>query len=515
MPSMAGTVNGWSSRASKTWYPSSSTFNATSSGTGASYIKASCPTTTATGSTSSGNKYTVCIKVTTPSSSSISSISAISISFYCKDANTTAGTLYGSLRTVAPSTGATGSDTVATLNSTYIAGSSSEQSLSPSSSYAQCTMTFSGSFSKNTSYYLYLYTKSTNDIYDFSAHSSYFTCSVTYTAVSYTISYNANGHGTAPSSQTKSYGTNITLRSFISNVAGTGYTVSYNANGGSSTPASHTASLTYTQTSWNTNSSGTGTSYGSGATYSSNASATLYAIWSSTRGSVTLKSAITRANGTASYTITYNANGGSSTPSQQTLTRSTPYTFAGWRAGSTSGTLYSAGATFKPTANTTMYASWTSGTTTGSVNLASAINKASSSGTGYTVTLDPDGGSCSQTTLTTAGTTTYTFKEWNTNANGTGTAYSAGASYSTGADLTLYAIFNSASTGGGSVSLPTPKKSGYVFLGWSTTKGSTSYVSQDYTPTQNVTLYANYRQGYYVEMYLFNGGRWMNVNMGN
>ncbi len=37
--------------------------------------------------------------------------------------------------------------------------------------------------------------------------------------------------------------------------------------------------------------------------------------------------------------------------------------------------------------------------------------------------------------------TAYRFKEWNTKADGTGTKYAAGASYSTNADLTLYAIW--------------------------------------------------------------------------
>ena len=64
-----------------------------------------------------------------------------------------------------------------------------------------------------------------------------------------------------------------------------------------------------------------------------------------------------------------------------------------------------------------------------------------------------------------------------------------------------------------SVSLPIPKKSGYIFLGWSTTNGGTTYVNQNYTPSGNVTLYATYKHGYYVEMYLYNGGRWINVLM--
>ena len=509
MATIAGTVNGWRSRAGKVWYETDGSWTACSSKPTINVIQSS-PTTDS--GSASGNMYTTIIKITTPSITGASSISKIAITIYATDQNSTTGYLYGSLRTVYDSSSTT-SDTVSTYR-TNVAGGSAEASCSPSyGSYNTYTMTFSGTFSTNTSYYLWLYTKSTNDIYQLSTSSTAYTCTCTYSLNTYSIKYNANGHGTAPSSQTKTYGTALTLRSFISNVTGTGYTVSYNANGGTSTPTSSTSTLTYKQTYWNTNSSGTGTNYSSGGSYTANAAATLYAIWSTTKGSVTLASAISKTSSTSTYTISYNANGGSSTPSSQTLTRTTPYTFNKWAAGSASGTTYSAGASYTPSANITMYATWTTGTTTGSVTLASAISRANSTETGYTVTLNTNGGTCDTTSLTTTNTRSYTFKEWNTNSSGTGTTYSAEASYSTASNLTLYAIFNSSISAVSSVSLPTPKKSGYIFTGWSTTNGSTTYVDQSYTPSGNVTLYANYKQGYYVEMYLYNGGRWMNVLM--
>lgn len=514
MPSLNGTVDGWRCRSTtnKVWYPTDGTWRATSS---------SLPVTANVsspmyddGSQSSSNKYTVCIKVTTPTNAAIGTITEIAISFYCYDRNTTSGTMYGSLRTVDPASGSTVNDTVATYR-TNVAGGSAEASLSDiTTTKAKHTMTFTGTFAQGTSYYLYLYTKKTGDMYTVAAHSSYYICSCTYTTKSYSVKYNANGHGTAPDSQSKVYNTNLTLRSFISNQTGTGYKVSYNANGGTTTPSASTSTLTYKQTAWNTNSSGTGTSYTSGATYTGNAALTLYAIWSTTKGSVTLASAISKNDSKSYYTISYNANGGSSTPSNQTLTRSTSYTFKKWAEGSTSGTQHSAGASYTPSAAVTMYATWTTGATTGSIKLASAINKADTTETGYTVTLNTNGGTIDgNTTLTTTNTRSYTFNKWNTAANGSGTAYSADASYSTGSNLTLYATFNSTISKVSSVSLPIPKKSGYIFLGWSTTNGGTTYVNQNYTPSGNVTLYATYKQGYYVEMYLYNGGRWINVLM--
>ena len=74
----------------------------------------------------------------------------------------------------------------------------------------------------------------------------------------------------------------------------------------------------------------------------------------------------------AVYTISYNANGGSGAPSNQTkdggidLTLSstvptrTGYAFAGWNTQADgSGTSYASGATFTGNANTTLYAQWT------------------------------------------------------------------------------------------------------------------------------------------------------------
>lgn len=342
--------------------------------------------------------------------------------------------------------------------------------------------------------------------------------SVTYTLNEYTVSYSANGYGTAPASQTKIYGQTLTLQPFISNQTGSGYTVSYNANGGSSTPSSHSSTTTKTQTSWNTNSSGSGTSYGSKGSYTSNSSATLYAIWSSSNNAVTLAGAIARNSSQSTYTVSYNANGGTSTPSSQTLTRTTPYTFSKWAAGSTGGTQYSAGASFTPSSNTTMYAIWNTGTTTGSVGLASAISKSNTSVDGYVVTFNANGGTCSTSSLTAKNTIKWTFNKWNTKSDGSGTSYAAGATYSTSANLTLYATWTSSTTKG-SITLPTPTRTGYKFLGWATSSTATSGSTGSYTPSSSLTLYAIWTPNGTVRVwyngeyrmalvYVYSGGKW-------
>ena len=147
---------------------------------------------------------------------------------------------------------------------------------------------------------------------------------------SYTVSFNANGGTGAPSSQTKWYGTNLTL---------------------SSTKPTKTG---YSFTKWNTKSDGSGTSYYPGGTYSSNSGATLYAIWTPN-----------------TYTVSYNLNGGTGSISNQTkihnqtltLTSTKPsrtnYEFVGWNTQSNGGgTTYLPGSSYTSNSEIVLYAIW-------------------------------------------------------------------------------------------------------------------------------------------------------------
>ena len=71
----------------------------------------------------------------------------------------------------------------------------------------------------------------------------------------YTVKYSASGASNVPSSQTKTYGKTLTLSSKVPTKTG------------------------YKFKEWNTKSGGTGTSYSPGGAYKTNASVTLYAIW--------------------------------------------------------------------------------------------------------------------------------------------------------------------------------------------------------------------------------------------
>ena len=148
------------------------------------------------------------------------------------------------------------------------------------------------------------------------------------------------------------------------------------------------------------------------------------------------------------YTVSYNANGGTGAPSAQK------------KATGQNITLSST----KPT-------------------------KASTSSS-CTVTYNANGGSVSPTSATSSRTTTYTFKNWNTNSGGTGTSYNAGAAYTANATVTLYAQYTSSTGAYSTVTLPTPTRSGYSFLGWAASSTATQGNVGSYTPTGNVTLYA-------------------------
>lgn len=143
------------------------------------------------------------------------------------------------------------------------------------------------------------------------------------------IRYDANGGSGVPDGQTKYYGINIVLSSTVPTRTG------------------------HTFQSWNTNANGTGTSYAPGATYTGNTELTLYAIW--------------KVN---TYTITYNANGGTGGPTTQTKTYGVPltitstvptrenYAFKGWATSASGGVSYSSGSSYTTNAPATLYAVW-------------------------------------------------------------------------------------------------------------------------------------------------------------
>ena len=146
----------------------------------------------------------------------------------------------------------------------------------------------------------------------------------------WTVSYDANGGSGAPGSQTKTYGSNLTL---------------------SNTKPTRTG---HTFLGWSTDKNATSATYQPGGSYTSNSGATLYAVW--------------KIN---TYTVSYDANGGSGAPGSQTKTYGatltlsktkptrTNYNFKGWsKDKSATSPTYSAGGVYTEDAAVTLYAVW-------------------------------------------------------------------------------------------------------------------------------------------------------------
>lgn len=294
----------------------------------------------------------------------------------------------------------------------------------------------------------------------------------------YTVSYNMNGGTGSIASQTKTHGTNLTLTTI--KPTGKSFTVTYNANGGTVSSSSKTVSQSFTN--WNTAANGSGTAYNAGATYSTNASVTLYAQYANP-----------------------------SIGSLPTPTRS-GYGFDGWYTSANGGTKITDST--KVTANTTVYAHWKANSYTVSYNVNGGMGSIASqtkthdtnltltttkpTGKSFTVTYNANGGTVS----TSSKTVSQTFTNWNTAANGSGTAYNAGTTYSVNASVTLYAQYANPSIG----SLPTPTRSGYNFDGWYTAANGGIKITETTTVTTDITLYAHWITNTYTVTYNTNGG---------
>ena len=235
------------------------------------------------------------------------------------------------------------------------------------------------------------------------------------------------------------------------------------------------------------------------------------------------------------WVVTYAANSGTVSPTSANFNLGSPltlplptrsgYTFTGWNNPSATSVGLNGGS-YSPPAAITLTAQWSAIVYTITYN-----------GNGNTAGANPSAGSFStggsSHSISNAGNlvkTGYTFDSWTTGSNGSGTAYAAGASYSTSANLVLYAkwtpqvytiTYDKNGAGGapsratdsftfGSTPLTLPAVTGmtyanYTFGGWSETSTGTAVVSP-YSPTQTRTLYAIWTGIQYSVSYNVNGG---------
>lgn len=401
-----------------------------------------------------------------------------------------------------------------------------------------------------------------------------------FTLKSYTVTWNANGGTVSPASTTKTHGSTLgTLPTptrastaeysytfagwFTATTGGTqitastivtkdvtyyahwiatkrSYTATFNGNGGG-TPSPSTITKEYntalgtlptctrtgyTFLGWYTASSG-GTKISTTTVVTKDI--TYYAQWSIN-----------------SYTLTFNPNGGTVTPTSKNLeynsaygTLPTPtrasdaqytYTFAGWYTAATGGTQVTA-ATKMAAKDTTVYAHWTSNTRNYTVSYQTTygtLNRTSQS-VAYN-----SKGSCILTMPDNTAEFTYTFVGWYTAANGGGTKVGSELTLETPVikgTVTYYAYvtrstksythtFNA--NGGGTVSpatitkayntalgtLPTVSRTGYTFVGWFDTSAASGGIQATTTTkvTGTKTWYARWSINSYTFTFDKNGG---------
>ncbi len=319
-----------------------------------------------------------------------------------------------------------------------------------------------------------------------------------WTINSYSVSYDANGGSGAPGSQSANYNTSVTVSSTVPTRTG------------------------YTFAGWNTAANGSGSDYSSGTSLTVTGAVTLYAKWT-----------------VNTYSISYDANGGSGAPStasgiqfgssttvSATVPNRTGYLFNGWNtAANGSGTSYASGASLTmPANNVALYAQWaaTVQTITYNANGGSGAPSTASVSTNATATV-------SSSVPTRTG---YTFLRWNTAANGSGNDYSSGATFTMGSNsITLYAVWlantysvtydanggasppasSSAQTDATfSISATIPTRAGYTMTSWNTARnGSGTHYQPSTTfsmPASSVTLYAQWSANANNISYNANGG---------
>lgn len=304
--------------------------------------------------------------------------------------------------------------------------------------------------------------------------------------------------------------------------------VYFDANGGSSAPSTlkrHWGEVVYipatlptrygyTFNGWTKTQGSSNINYSPGDPIGDDSDVTLYAVWSQ--------------NVVKTWSITYNANGGSNAPAKQTanvgqsitITYSKPtrsgYTFLGWStwSGATEPeAMFTPGYSYTSDYDLTLYAVWRKNQTT-QYSLSFSLQ----GGNGTFNPLYGEYGNRVQIPYTKPTKTGYTFLGWATYVGGNA-SYQPGEYYTLYGNSTLYAVWkqNVVKTwsiiydaNGGTnapekqtanvgqsiiITQDKPIRSGYTFLGWSTWSGATEPETA-YTPgysymsEYDTTLYA-------------------------
>ena len=401
-----------------------------------------------------------------------------------------------------------------------------------------------------------------------------------FTLKSYTVTWNANGGTVSPASTTKTHGSTLGTLPTPTRASTAEYSYTFAgwftaASGGTqiSTTTTVTGNVTYyahwtaTKRSYTATFNGNGGSTPSPSSITKEYNVALGTLPTCTRTGYTFLGWYTASSGGTkistttvvtkdityyaqwsinSYTLTFNPNGGTVTPTSKDLeynsaygTLPTPtrasdaqytYTFAGWYTAATGGTQVTA-TTKMAAKDTTIYAHWTSNTRSYTVSYQTTygtLNRTSQS-VAYN-----SKGSCTLTMPSNTAEFTYTFVGWYTAANGGGTKVGSELTLETPAikgTVTYYAYvtrstksythtFNA--NGGGTVNpatitkayntalgtLPTVSRTGYTFVGWFDTSAASGGTQATTTTkvTGTKTWYARWSINSYTFTFDKNGG---------
>lgn len=320
---------------------------------------------------------------------------------------------------------------------------------------------------------------------------------------------------------------------------GVTHTVTFDANSGTGTMANQVSGTTsnlsnntftrtgYTFAGWNTSADGTGFAYINGASYSFSSDVTMYAQWDQI---------------VATYKVTFYGNGadGGATATQVASTATalslngftkTGYSFLGWNATYNAGSAtYLDGQTYAFSADINLYAQWVA-------ESSNTITYDGNGSIGAPTTGTMNNQVASTRTLITANAFSragYTFKNWNTAADGSGVTYQSNYSYNFASSRTLYAqwganiqvSYNSNVADSGSapasqnsyngspgINLASNSgnlvKTGYRLAGWNTRADGTgtpyALGASTIRFTQNTELFAHWTAAVYSVIYSGNG----------
>lgn len=293
-----------------------------------------------------------------------------------------------------------------------------------------------------------------------------------YTPASYTVAFDANGGSVDTASKTVT-------------------------NGSAYGDLPIATQSNYSFDGWFTSASG-GTQITSNTTVDLTADQTLYAHWTYTPTSYTVTF---NANGGAVSTSSKTVTNGSTYGDLPTPTRSN-FRFDGWFTAANGGTQVKSNTTVNLNDDQTLYAHWTKlyeisynangGTGTPSpqtkeedVSLTLSNFVPSKS---YVIQYNANGGSVSPASKN----VNCIFNNWNTEIDGSGISYAAGGTYATNAGATLYAQWTNPVAG----TLATPSRDGYIFTGWFSSATGGEQINENSSVIENITIFAHWFNAY-------------------